>query len=84
VFRSASKVPSTLIPRRLESRLKPLQFENRRLRETLEWTPPLDYQQCLERTYGPAAPATAERSGAGALAVSNRRFKRRNRFSKSS
>jgi nucleoside-diphosphate-sugar epimerase len=84
VFRSASKVPSTLIPRRLESRLKPLRFENRRLRETLGWTPPLDYQQCLERTYGPAAPATAERSGSGALAVSNRRFKRRNRFSKSS
>ena len=54
VFRSATKVPSILIPRRLESRLKPLRFENRRLRETLVWTPPLDYQQCLARTYGPA------------------------------
>src|SRR4051794_22879759 len=54
VFRRATKVPSILIPRRLESRLKPLRFENRRLRETLGWTPPLDYQQCLARTYGPA------------------------------
>jgi UDP-glucose 4-epimerase len=56
VFKRATKVPSLLIPRRLESRLKPLRFENRRLRETLGWTPPLDYQECLARTYGPAAP----------------------------
>jgi nucleoside-diphosphate-sugar epimerase len=84
VFRNASKVPSILVPRRLESRLKPLRFENRRLRETLGWTPPLDYRQCLVRTYGPAAPTTAGRSGAGSLAFSNSRFKRRNRFSKSS
>lgn len=52
IFRSATKVPSVLIPRRLESRLKPLHFENRKLRETLGWTPPLDYVRCLERTYG--------------------------------
>jgi 2-alkyl-3-oxoalkanoate reductase len=38
---------------------KPLRFENRRLRETLGWTPPLDYRQCLARTYGPA-PMPAE------------------------
>ena len=55
VFRRATKVPSILVPRRLESRLKPLRFENRRLREILSWSPPLDYQQCLARTYGPAA-----------------------------
>ena len=42
MFRSATKVPNILIPRRLESRLRPLRFENRRLRETLGWTPPLD------------------------------------------
>ena len=61
VFRRATKVPTILIPRRLESRLKPLRFENRRLRETLGWTPPLDYQQCLVRTYGPAPSAAMER-----------------------
>jgi UDP-glucose 4-epimerase len=55
VFRRATKVPGILIASRFESRLKPLRFENRRLRETLGWTPPLDYQQCLARTYGPAA-----------------------------
>jgi len=56
VFKRATKVPSILIPRRLESRLKPLRFENRRLRDTLGWAPPLDYQQCLARTYGVVAP----------------------------
>jgi nucleoside-diphosphate-sugar epimerase len=60
VFRSATKVPSILIPNRLESRLKPLRFENRRLRETLGWTPPLDYRQCLARTYGSQADAAAD------------------------
>jgi 2-alkyl-3-oxoalkanoate reductase len=56
IFRSATKVPSILIPQRLESRLKPLRFENRKLRETLGWTPPLTYSQCLARTYGPVRP----------------------------
>jgi len=54
VFRNATKVPGLLIPNRFESRLKPLRFENRKLRETLGWTPPLDYRECLRRTYGPA------------------------------
>jgi nucleoside-diphosphate-sugar epimerase len=65
VFRSATKVPSILIPNRLESRLKPLRFENRRLRETLGWTPPLDYRECLARTYGPAPAAAAGRDDRG-------------------
>jgi nucleoside-diphosphate-sugar epimerase len=57
VFRSATKVPSILMPNRFESRLKPLRFENRRLREVLGWSPPLDRAACLERTYGRADPA---------------------------
>jgi UDP-glucose 4-epimerase len=56
VFRSATKVPSILIPNRLDSRLKPLHFENRRLREVLGWSPPFDYRQCLARTYDPPPP----------------------------
>jgi 2-alkyl-3-oxoalkanoate reductase len=59
-FRRATKPPSILIPGRLQSRFKPLRFENRRLRETLGWTPPLDYRQCLARTYGPQPDATAQ------------------------
>jgi nucleoside-diphosphate-sugar epimerase len=57
VFRTATKVPSILIPCRLESRLKPLRFENRKLRETFGWNPRFNYQQCLARTYGPRLPA---------------------------
>jgi UDP-glucose 4-epimerase len=59
VFARATKVPSILIPQRFESRLKPLRFENRKLRETLGWSPPLDYRRCVERTYGPTAAPTA-------------------------
>jgi UDP-glucose 4-epimerase len=84
LFRHAAKVPSILIPHRFESRLKPLRFENRRLRQTLGWSPPLDYHQCLTRTYDPAAPSTAARRGADSLVVSNSRFNLRNLFSKSS
>jgi UDP-glucose 4-epimerase len=57
VFRRATKVPAILTPRKFEAMLKPLRFENRRLRETLGWTPPLDYKQCLLRTYGPVPPS---------------------------
>jgi UDP-glucose 4-epimerase len=55
VFRRATKVPSILVPRRFEARLKPLRFENRKLCETLGWKPPLDYPSCLAQTYGPTA-----------------------------
>jgi UDP-glucose 4-epimerase len=57
VFRSATKVPTVLMPDRFESRLKPLHFENRKLREVLGWSPPLDHSACLARTYGPAGGA---------------------------
>ncbi len=67
VFRTATKVPGILVPRRFNSRFKPLHFENRKLRETLEWNPPLDYQQCLARTYGPAVPAATRRLYEAAL-----------------
>jgi 2-alkyl-3-oxoalkanoate reductase len=70
IFRAATKVPGILVPCRFESRLKPLRFENRGLRETLGWTPPLDYQQCLARTYGPAATSTAGRAYQAALIAS--------------
>ena len=76
VFRRATKVPSILTPRRLEAMMKPLHFDNRRLRETLEWVPPHDYQQCLARTYGPAASTAPTRWGGGSSAFANGRFER--------
>ncbi|CCD94999.1 putative UDP-glucose 4-epimerase (NAD-dependent epimerase/dehydratase) [Bradyrhizobium sp. ORS 375] len=59
VFRRATKVPAILTPKKFDAMLKPLRFDNRKLRETLGWTPPLDYKQCLARTYGPE-PARVE------------------------
>jgi 2-alkyl-3-oxoalkanoate reductase len=55
VFRRNTKLPHTLVPCRLESRLKPLRFTNRRARERLGWSPALDFRACLSRTYGPVA-----------------------------
>ncbi|MGJ5203833.1 NAD-dependent epimerase/dehydratase family protein [Bradyrhizobium sp. HKCCYLR20261] len=59
VFRRATKVPAILTPTKFDAMLKPLRFDNSKLRQTLGWTPPLDYQQCLARTYGPVSTATA-------------------------
>jgi UDP-glucose 4-epimerase len=61
VFRRATKVPAILTPRRFEAMLKPLRFKNRKLRETLRWTPPLGYKQCLARTNGPVATLASRR-----------------------
>ena len=71
VFRRATKVPAILTPRKFEAMLKPLRFENSRLRETLGWSPPLDYKQCLARTYGPAQqPTEAQASWSHGTAAS--------------
>jgi nucleoside-diphosphate-sugar epimerase len=45
------KLPGLLIPRRFEARFKPLRFSDRKAREVLGWQPPLDFAECLRRTY---------------------------------
>jgi UDP-glucose 4-epimerase len=54
VFKRNQKLPHVLVPCRFESRLKPLHYTNRLARELLGWQPPLDFAECLSRTYGPA------------------------------
>lgn len=51
LFDKNPKLPHVLVPCRFEGRLKPLRFSNRRAREVLGWTPPLDHAACLARTY---------------------------------
>ena len=61
VFKRNPKLPVTLIPVCVESRLKPLRFTNRKAAEVLGWKPPLSHRQCLDRTFGPLSaqvPAT--------------------------
>ena len=53
VFRRNGKLPHVLVPCRFESRLKPLRYTNERAREVLGWRPPLSYEACRSRTYGP-------------------------------
>ncbi len=53
LFHRNTKLPHILVPCRFESRLKPLRYTNRRARERLGWQPPLDFRQCLLRTWGP-------------------------------
>ena len=59
VFRRNLKLPQILIPVRFESRLKPLRYTNSRVREALGWTPPLDFRECLRRTFEPEGPRAA-------------------------
>ena len=61
LFKRNPKLPVTLIPVCVESRLKPLRFTNRKAVEMLGWTPPLSHRECLDKTFGPVSapiPAT--------------------------
>jgi UDP-glucose 4-epimerase len=54
------RLPSFVGPARFAARYRPLRVEAGLLRRASGWSPPLDYAQCLERTYGgPAAGAPA-------------------------
>ena len=58
LFRGKGKLPSILVPCRFEARFKPLRFTNRKAREVLGWTPPLDQAERFRRTYGPVPGAS--------------------------
>jgi UDP-glucose 4-epimerase len=65
VFRRNNKLPQILIPCRFESRLKPLRYTNKRVREVLDWKPPLSFQECLARTFAaPGKPSPAKTQAA--------------------
>jgi 2-alkyl-3-oxoalkanoate reductase len=57
VFNRNPKLPHVLVPCRFESRLKPLRYTADRARRLLGWQPPLDFTECLRRTYGPPSAA---------------------------
>jgi nucleoside-diphosphate-sugar epimerase len=46
-----AKLPGLLVPCRFQARFKPLRFSTRKLQETLGWSPPFDFAECLRRTY---------------------------------
>lgn len=50
-FGKNGKLPSLLSPPRFKSQFKPIRFSNRKLRDTLSWSPPLSFDECLNSTY---------------------------------
>jgi UDP-glucose 4-epimerase len=56
-FAREARLPHILVPCRFEARLKPLRFSSERARQVLGWRPPLALEECLARTFGPAADA---------------------------
>jgi len=52
LFGKKGQLPSLLMPRRFESQFKPIRFSNRKLKEKLQWIPPLAFDACLNETYG--------------------------------
>lgn len=53
VFRRNLKLPQILIPCRFESRLKPLSYTCQHAHDVLGWQPPVSFDQCVARTFGP-------------------------------
>jgi UDP-glucose 4-epimerase len=52
IFGNRGKLPSLLMPYRFEAQFKPIRFSNKKLKERLGWTPPLNFGTCLNATYG--------------------------------
>ena len=55
LFGKKGKLPSILTPRRFEAQFKPMRFSTNKLQKILNWKPPLNFNENLEKTYGPPA-----------------------------
>jgi UDP-glucose 4-epimerase len=51
LFGKKGKLPSLLTPRRFESQFKPIRFSNQKLRELLNWNPPLSFNEGLDLSF---------------------------------
>ena len=54
LFGPRGKLPSIFCAPKFEAQFKPLRFSNRKLRNVLGWQPPLRFDECVARTYGPS------------------------------
>jgi len=52
-LKGRAKLPAILIPARLHARFKPLRYSNRRLHESLGWSPRYSLAEALERSLRP-------------------------------
>jgi nucleoside-diphosphate-sugar epimerase len=51
IFGEKAKLPGLFVPCRFRARFRPLRFDTRKIRDILGWSPPLDLDRCLRRTY---------------------------------
>jgi UDP-glucose 4-epimerase len=52
LFGKKGRLPSLLTPRRFEAQFKPIRFSNQKVKERLEWSPTLKFNDCLAETFG--------------------------------
>lgn len=71
IFGAKAKLPGLFIPCRFRARFRPLRFDTRRIRDILGWTPPLDHEACLRRTYeaGEVRPTPVPHVAAAPVAI---------------
>ena len=51
LFGRRGKLPSLLTPARFQSQFKPIRFSNRKVMQVLGWTPPFNFDQCLDLSF---------------------------------
>jgi 2-alkyl-3-oxoalkanoate reductase len=51
LFGEKAKLPGLFVPCRFRARFRPLRFDTRKIHDILGWSPPLDLESCLRRTY---------------------------------
>ncbi|MCU0536493.1 MAG: NAD(P)-dependent oxidoreductase [Hydrococcus sp. Prado102] len=54
LFKGRVKLPGLFVPARVHARFKPLQFDNRRIKQVLGWTPRYSLDAALDRIYSDA------------------------------
>jgi UDP-glucose 4-epimerase len=53
VFRGRRRMPSVFVARNFDARFKPVRYAPSRAVEVLRWSPPLDFDECMRRTFAP-------------------------------
>jgi UDP-glucose 4-epimerase len=51
LFGERGRLPSLLTSSRFEAQFKPIRFSNKKLRQKVNWKPPLHFDDCLRATY---------------------------------
>jgi nucleoside-diphosphate-sugar epimerase len=67
LLRNQAKIPSLFVPCRLHARIKPLRYSNRKIKQTLGWSPRYGLEEAIDRSLMKPA-AILQQTQANALA----------------